>query len=336
MLLATQKRKQRLTMIVLTLLLIVTFIVAIGTGSSALGFDRLFPTLFGNGSFKESFTLFEVRLPRIIVTLLAGMALALSGSILQSVTRNDLADPGIIGIHSGAGIGVALFYLYVPTQILSLTFLLPLAAFGGAVITAIIIYIFSYERGVGLQPIRLILIGVGFSMALSGIMIFIFSAVDPFKVEFITKWMSGNIWGADWPYIWALLPWLLLLIPYTLYKSNRLNILTMSEHTAIGLGISLNRERITLMLTAVALAASAVSVAGSVAFIGLMAPHLAKAIVGPRHQLFMPVSLLLGGLLLLIADLLSRLLFQPTSLPAGIMVAIIGAPYFVYLLMKKI
>lgn len=329
-------KKQKIVLAILAMLIILLIIIGMGTGSSALGFDSLWNTLLGNGTFKQSFTLFEIRLPRIIITLLAGMGLALSGAVLQSISRNDLADPGIIGIHSGAGLGVALFYLFAPTGLFGITFLLPIAAFIGAMLTAILIYLFSYERNVGLQPIRLVLIGVGFSLALSGVMIFIFSAVEPFKVEFITKWMSGNIWGADWPYVYSLLPWLVVLIPIVLIKSNTLNILTMSEPSAISLGVNLNRERLILMLAAVALAASAVSVAGSVAFIGLMAPHIAKALVGPRHQLFLPVCLLLGGLLLLLADQLSRWIFNPTPLPAGIMVAFIGAPYFIYLLLKKV
>ncbi|GAE29659.1 ABC-type Fe3+-siderophore transport system [Halalkalibacter hemicellulosilyticusJCM 9152] len=204
-----------------------------------------------------------------------------------------------------------------------------------ALLTAVAIYAFSYSRQTGLQPIRLVLIGVGFSMALSGVMIVLFSSVDPFKVDFIARWLAGNIWGDDWPFIWAILPWLILLIPFTLYKASRLNILSLGEHVAKGVGISLEKERILLLLTAVALAASAVSVTGGIAFIGLMAPHMAKALVGPRNQLFLPVALLLGGWLLLLADTIGRNLIDPDGLPVGIMVALIGAPYFVYLLIRK-
>lgn len=130
-------------------------------------------------------------------------------------------------------------------------------------------------------------------------------------------------------------PWLLVLIPFTLYKANRLNLLSLSEPVAIGIGVSIEKERIILLLTAVALAASAVSVTGGIAFIGLIAPHMAKALVGPRNQLFIPIAILLGGWLLLFADTLGRNLADPDGLPAGIMVAIIGAPYFMYLLLKK-
>lgn len=166
-------------------------------------------------------------------------------------------------------------------------------------------------------------------------MIVIISSADRAKVDFIAKWIAGNIWGTDWPFIWALLPWLLLLVPFTLYKSLRLNLLSLSEVSAIGVGLNLERERIVLILVAVAAAASAVSVTGGIAFIGLMAPHIAKSLVGPRNQMFIPVAVLLGGWLLLIADTVGRNLVSPDGIPAGIMVALIGVPYFAYLLIKK-
>jgi iron complex transport system permease protein len=225
--------------------------------------------------------------------------------------------------------------LFFPIEAGSFVYLLPLIAFVGALLTAILIYVFSFKKNVGLQPVRLVLIGVGFSMALSGVMIVLISSADRVKVDFIAKWLAGNIWGTDWPFIWALLPWLVILIPFTLYKANRLNILGLSEPVAIGVGVSIEKERIILLLTAVALAASAVSVTGGIAFIGLMAPHIAKSLVGPRNQLFIPVAILIGGWLLLFADTLGRNLFDPDGIPAGIMVALIGAPYFMYLLMKK-
>ncbi|MFA9456510.1 FecCD family ABC transporter permease [Halalkalibacter sp. AB-rgal2] len=328
-------KRQRLLIGLLLLLIFLTAFVGIGLGYSSVSFNRIVPTILGHGTFKEEFVFFSIRLPRIIVTILAGMALALSGAILQGITRNDLADPGIIGINSGAGVGVAVFYLFFPIDAATFTYLLPLIAFMSALLTAVAIYAFSYSRQTGLRPVRLVLIGVGFSMALSGVMIVLFSSVDPFKVDFIARWLAGNIWGDDWPFIWAILPWLILLIPFTLYKASRLNILSLGEQVAKGVGISLEKERILLLLTAVALAASAVSVTGGIAFIGLMAPHMAKALVGPRNQLFLPVALLLGGWLLLLADTIGRNLIDPDGLPAGIIVALIGAPYFVYLLVRK-
>jgi len=329
------RRRQRLIFLLLSLLLLSTIVVGIGLGPASLSYDRLLPTLLGQGSFKEDFVLFSLRLPRIVITLLAGMALALSGSILQGITRNELADPGIIGINTGAGVAVAIFFLYFPVDVGSFIYGLPVAAFLGALVTAVAIYALSYDRNRGLQPIRLILTGVGFSMALSGIMVILISSTKREKVDFIAKWLAGNIWGTDWTFVYALLPWLIVLIPFTLYKANKLNLLALNEPIAIGVGVSIEKERIQLLLTAVALAASAVSVTGGISFIGLMAPHIARALVGPRHQWFLPIALLIGGFLLVLADTIGRNIAGPDGVPAGIVVALIGAPYFIYLLLKK-
>ncbi|MGE6553604.1 FecCD family ABC transporter permease [Exiguobacterium artemiae] len=329
------RNRQRLIFLLLSLLLLGTIVISIGLGPASLSYDRLLPTLLGQGSFKEDFVLFSLRLPRIIITLLAGMALALSGSILQGITRNELADPGIIGINTGAGVAVAIFFLYFPVDVGSFIYGLPVAAFLGALVTAVAIYALSYDRNRGLQPIRLILTGVGFSMALSGIMVILISSTKREKVDFIAKWLAGNIWGTDWTFVYALLPWLIVLIPFTLYKANKLNLLALNEPVAIGVGVSIEKERIQLLLTAVALAASAVSVTGGISFIGLMAPHIARSLVGPRHQWFLPIALLIGGFLLVLADTIGRNIADPDGVPAGIVVALIGAPYFIYLLLKK-
>lgn len=328
-------RKQQVVLALLVLLMLVTILVGLSVGASPVSINRLLPTILGHGSFEDNFVLFSVRLPRILITMLSGMALALSGAVLQGITRNELADPGIVGINSGAGVGVTVYFLFAPINVETFAYVIPLIAFAGALITAVLIYVFSYTRGEGVQPIRLVLVGVGFSMALSGLMIVLISSVDREKVDFIAKWLAGNVWGTDWPFVLALLPWLIILVPYVLLKSRELNLLAMSESTAIGTGVVVNKDRILLMLAAVALAASAVSVTGGIAFIGLMAPHIARALVGPRHQQFVPVSILIGGWLLLLADTLGRNLVQPSGIAAGIMVAFIGAPYFLYLLLKE-
>lgn len=329
------RNKQRLLLFLLFVLIVLTIIIGMGLGDAPLFYDRLIPTLLGQGTFKEHFILFSIRLPRLIITILAGMALALSGAILQGITRNDLADPGIVGIHSGAGVAVAILFLYIPIEPGIFVYIIPLVAFIGALLTACFIYLFSYNRTSGLVPVRLVLVGIGFSMALSGTMIVLISSAEWQKVEFIAKWLAGNIWGDDWPFIWAFLPWLAILIPFILYKANRLNLLGLNQPAAIGVGVSVEKERIILLLTAVALAAAAVSVTGGISFIGLMAPHMAKALVGPRNQLFIPLAVLIGGWFLLVADTIGQHLIEPNGIPAGIMVALIGAPYFMYLLLKK-
>ena len=327
--------KQVVAIAIVLLLILATFVASTAIGSGALSFDRLLQTLFGHGTTKENLVLFSIRLPRIVVTLLAGMGLALSGAILQGVTRNDLADPGVVGINAGAGVAIAAFFLYYPMDPKTFAYALPLVAFAGALATAALIYLFSYSKGTGLQPVKFLLVGVGFALALSGLMIVLISSADPRKVDFIAKWLAGNVWGADWPFVWALLPWLVVLLPYTLYKSNALNLLAMDEAVAVGTGVSVGRDRLILLAVAVALAAAAVSVTGGVAFVGLMAPHIAKAIVGRRHQVYVPVAVLMGGWLLLFADTVGRHLVEPAGIPAGVMVALIGGPYVLYLLLRK-
>ncbi|WP_058303435.1 FecCD family ABC transporter permease [Gorillibacterium timonense] len=328
-------RRQRLILLALLALILVTLWIAAGWGYSSLSYNRLLPVLFGYGTKKEEFVLFSIRLPRIFITLLAGMGLALSGAILQRLTKNDLADPGIIGINSGAGLGVAIFFLYMPIDPGSFVYALPFAAFAGAFLTAVLLYAFSYRKGEGMQPIRLVLVGIGFSLALSGVMIVLISSSERQKVDFIAKWLAGSIWGTDSVFIWALLPWLLLLVPFTLLKANSLNLLELSDTVSIGVGLPIHRERMLLLLAAVALAASSVSVTGGISFIGLMAPHIARALVGPRNQLSLPVALLTGGWLLLVADTIGRNLADPNGIPAGIVAAFIGAPYFLYLLIRQ-
>lgn len=318
---------------VLALLIAATAAVALSTGDAPLSYNRIVPTLLGYGSMEEEFILFSLRLPRLFITLLAGMALALSGAVLQGLTRNDLADPGVLGINAGAGAGVALFFLFFPIEAGTFLYALPLVAFTGAILTAVAIYTISHKKTTGLQPVPFILTGVGMSMALSGLMIVLISAADRTKVDFIARWLSGNIWGDDWPFIWAVLPWLAAGTLVALYRAKHLNILHLGDPVSIGVGVHVRRERLVLMTTAIAVAAAAVSVTGGISFIGLMAPHIAKSIVGPRHERVIPASMLIGGWLLLVADTIGRnVLAEP--LPAGVIVSLIGAPYFIYLLMN--
>ncbi|MED4979588.1 iron ABC transporter permease [Geobacillus stearothermophilus] len=319
---------------VLALLIAATAAVALSTGDAPLSYNRIVPTLLGYGSMEEEFILFSLRLPRLFITLLAGMALALSGAVLQGLTCNDLADPGVLGINAGAGAGVALFFLFFPIEAGTFLYALPLVAFTGAILTAVAIYAISYKKTTRLQPVPFILTGVGMSMALSGLMIVLISAADRTKVDFIARWLSGNIWGDDWPFIWAVLPWLAAGTLVALYRAKHLNILHLGDPVSIGVGVHVRRERLVLMTTAIAVAAAAVSVTGSISFIGLMAPHIAKSIVGPRHERVIPASMLIGGWLLLAADTIGRnVLAEP--LPAGVIVSLIGAPYFIYLLLKR-
>ncbi|MGF7086362.1 ABC-type Fe3+-siderophore transport system permease subunit [Kroppenstedtia sanguinis] len=165
-------------------------------------------------------------------------------------------------------------------------------------------------------------------------MIILISSAEREKVDFIAKWLTGSVWGVDWPFVWAILPWILILVPFVRIKSNQQNLLSMDEPVAIGVSLQMNRERL-LLLAAVALAAAATSVTRGIAFVGLMAPHLAKAVIGHRTQLYLPLCLLLGGWLLLVADTIGRNMVVPEGIPARVIVSMIGAPYFIYLLFKR-
>ncbi|WP_102028182.1 FecCD family ABC transporter permease [Salirhabdus sp. Marseille-P4669] len=322
-------------MIISILLFLVVLTFSISVGNSSVSIGRIVPTLLGQGTFKEEFVLFTVRLPRVLVLAFSGMALAIAGSLLQTITRNDLADPGIIGINAGAGVGITVFYLFVKTEIQHYAYVLPLIAFISAMLTAVCIYFFSYQKGKGIVPVKLVLIGVGFASALSGLMMILVSSAERHEVEFISQWLAGNIWGTDWPFVYAILPWLILSLPMLYFKTNTLDIIAMSEPVARGLGVQINRDRLLFIFIAVALAAAAVSITGGISFIGLMAPHIAKGLVGPIHKHFLPLALLVGATLLILADTIGRILLESSTIPAGIVAAFIGAPYFIYLLIKK-
>jgi iron complex transport system permease protein len=329
------RRRQKWLIIALFALILITIVVSLGLGYASLSYDRLIPTLIGKGTFKEEFILFSLRLPRILITLLTGMALALSGAILQAITQNDLADPGIIGINSGAGMAITVYFLFAPLDVGNFAYLIPCIAFAGALATSALIYITAYDRKTGLHPIRLVLVGVGFSAALSGGMVLLMSSAEEQKVDFVAKWLAGTVWGTDWAFILAVLPWLILLVPFAMYKMNQMNLLSLDEALAIGLGVRTQRERLLLLLAAVALAAAGTSVTGGIAFVGLMAPHLAKVMIGHRAQLYLPICILLGGWLLLLADTIGRNAVDPDGIPAGVVVSLIGAPYFIYLLTRN-
>ncbi len=329
------KNRQNKILFCLLVSIFTLIILSLGIGYSSVSFDRLIPTLLGNGTFKETFVIFSIRFPKIIILILTGAALSLSGAILQTITKNDLADPGIIGINSGAGVAITILFLFIPVNSQSFIYILPLIAFLGALVTALLIYLFSYEKHYGINPQKMLLVGIGFSMALSGLMILLVTSSERSKLEFITKWLNGSIWGNDWSFVWAILPWIIILIPYSIYKSNCLNILTLKKETAISLGINLNKERTILFLIAISLASISVAVTGALAFIGLIAPHLAKILTSSRAQSYIPVTILIGILLLLTSDFIGRNILKPQGIPTGIILSIIGAPYFIYLIYKN-
>ena len=303
------------------------------------GYIKLSPlevirTLFGFGTDKQQLILFEFRLPRIIISILVGMGLAVSGCVLQGISRNALADPGILGINAGAGLAVMLFISFFPSTTATPVFLLPVLAFTGAGVTAVIIYSLAYKRHEGISPMRLLLTGVAVAAGISSAMIVLTLRLSPENYQFVATWLAGSIWGSNWKFVLALLPWIVVLMPFVFSKARVLNVLNLGDLTATGLGASIEKERRVLLAAAVGLAGASVSVSGGIGFVGLIGPHLARQLVGARHQFLLPAAALTGGLLVLIADTIGRWILQPSEIPAGIVVAVIGAPYFLYLLSR--
>lgn len=331
----TRRIREVSILAILAVFIIIMFIISMNTGFMRLSPIDVLHTLLGEGTKQQKLILFDFRLPRIVISLLIGAGFAVSGSILQGLSRNALAEPSTLGINAGAGFAVLIFISFVPATTAAPIFVLPLLALAGAALTATLIYFLSYRRADGLSPTRLILIGIAVGAGIYAFQLILSLRLDPQNYQFVAIWLAGKIWGGDWRFVLALLPWILILLPFAFYKARVLNVLNLGDETSKGLGMPLERERLLLLAAAVALAGSCVSVSGGIGFVGLIAPHLARRLVGPRHQIQLPAAALIGALLLLTGDTIGRWILQPTEIPTGIVVAIIGAPYFLYLLAKS-
>ena len=329
-----KQRRAAVVASIFTVLLIVLFLVSLNTGVIRIDPVTVIKTIFGSGEPRDELLLFEFRLPRITIAVLIGMGLAVSGAVLQGIVKNPLADPGIIGINAGAGLAVMLFVSYFSTELGNSVFIMPILAFIGAGAAAVVIYAFSYKKDEGVSPIRLILVGVAVAAGISALMIVLTLKLDPRTYDFVATWLAGSIWGSNWNFVLALLPWLVVLIPFVYMKSRVLDVLNLGDHTAVSLGMNLEKERRILLAAAVGLAAASVSVSGGIGFVGLIAPHMTRRLVGNKHKYVIPICALIGAVLVLTADTLGRVILQPAEIPTGVVVAIIGAPYFLYLLAK--
>lgn len=333
------KAKQKKFIVLISLLFIltiITFIISLNLGVVRIAPIDVFKTLMGQGTARDQLVLIDFRLPRMVLALLIGAGLAVSGAILQGVTKNELADPGILGINTGAGFMVILFIYFFQGSMNSVStlgiFLMPLFALVGAVLAAFLIYVLAWKKGI--DPVRLILVGIGVNSGFGAAIVIFQLKMNPQDFMQAAVWLSGDIWGTNWKFVAILAPLILLLIPFALYKAHILNIMNLGDQVATGLGIHVEKERRILLLAAVALAGFSVAAGGGIAFLGLVAPHIAKRLIGPKHQLFLPLTAVLGSFVLLLADTIGKNLLAPTQIPVGIVVAIFSAPYFIFLLMK--
>ncbi|WP_374707306.1 MULTISPECIES: Fe(3+) dicitrate ABC transporter permease subunit FecD [Rodentibacter] len=306
-------------------LLIFLLVMSLRLGAYTLSLNELFAALDSHD--KNYFTLVEYRLPRTLLAVVIGGSLAISGVLVQSVVRNPLASPDILGINNAAGLVAIAALIFLP----QLTFYwIPLFAFIGGTLSFILLWIIC---GFHFRPIKMAIIGVSLSSLWAAISHYVM-LTNPVEINTAMLWLTGSLWGRSWAYAQVVLPWLLLLLPIPFFFSRDLDTLGLGESKASTLGVGVSRVQIIVLILAVALSTTAVAICGPIAFLGLVAPHLARRLVGGRHRNLLPASFFIGAILLQISDIIARIITPPTELPAGILTAIIGAPYFFYLLMR--
>jgi len=276
--------------------------------------------------------LFSIRAPRSVVAILMGMALGASGAVLQGILKNPLADPYILGISSGASLAAALGIM-AGAAFLG-TFTIPLLAFIGALATGIIVGIMGWQRG-GLWPERILLAGVGLSFLFSAMLMLIMSISSDEGLRAAMLWIFGDLSMSEWSKIPYGLVFVAAGVIVSLFRAKALNALILGDEFAHSLGFSPRRERLVLFVSVGLLTAASVSLGGMIGFIGLLVPHIMRFFIGSDNRLLIPCSALGGGALLCIADVISKTVLPPMELPAGIVTAIIGSPYFLYLLRRK-
>lgn len=319
-------------------LLVAAAFLSLCWGSFEISVPQVIQVLLGNGTKMQNTAVFTIRLPRILVGIFVAAALAISGGILQTMTKNPLADPGIIGINAGGAVA-AVLYIQLQTNTYyselkeNSIYVLPFLAILGSFLAALFIYLLSCKKG--LKPKRLLLMGIGVNAGLNAFLTFFTFRGGPGEYNKVLIWTTGSLWGAGWAYAKALIPVVVLVSAFVWWKSRRMDAMNFSDEIAIGWGLSVERERRTMLLCAVILAGAATAFAGNIAFLGLIAPHIARKLVGSRHRIFLPVSAGVAAVMLLLADVVSRNLFSPIEIPAGITVSVIGVPYFVYLMLKE-
>ncbi|AUS26563.1 FecCD family ABC transporter permease [Paenibacillus polymyxa] len=322
---------------IILLLSVLTLLVAIlsmNVGKMNLSPLEVLKVIIGEGTSKQNLIVFEFRLPRIVLSVLVGIGMGMSGCIMQSLLKNDMASPGTLGISSGSGLFVLLYITLFASEGLLSPIILPGLAFAGGLMAAFLIFMFAFRRGRDISPTGLILTGVAMGSGYSALSLLLTLRLDKQQYDFALRWQAGDLWGDDWNYIMVLLPWVLAICFYVFYRSNTLNTLNLGNQTASGLGVAIKREFIGLTIAAVALASGSVALGGNFFFVGMVSPHLARRLVGPNHKLLLPTTALVGSLVILIADTLTRTISFGADIPTGIIITILVTPYFLYLLSK--
>lgn len=330
--------RYRLILVTNGCLILAAIYSSLTNGTFDLTITDVFRAIFRIDPVPEhDLVIFDFRLPRIVIAGLVGLGLGIAGAVIQGITRNGLADPGILGINAGAGAAIVLFMYFFQGQVTGtgwfFILIVPLFGLIGGLGVSLLIYFFSWKGG-RLDPQRLLLSGIAIGSGIGAFSLFLSLKMNASDFEMATVWISGSIYNANWNYIISMLPWLVVLIPVIYKKAYLLDLFQLEETNIKSLGVSVEKEKSILLLSSIGLVSACVSVSGSIGFVGLMAPHIAKRLVGIHHNRVIPVCGAVGMLLVIVSDFIAKTVFAPAELPVGIVISIIGVPYFLYLLTK--
>ncbi len=336
-------KQQKLIYIVLALVALVIglTLVSLLYGSAAITATNVWQAMIGQPLIKTEYDIiWQLRLPRTLLALIVGVHFALSGVILQTIIRNPLADPGILGVSSGAGFAIVCSLLLLDwlnsalgfTNAISLQWLPVAALFGGFIVAMMVL---SLSKASGFNPTRLALNGIAVAAIFQGAVIWIVVVWGGGRTETTLLWLSGSFYGRDFSHLWLILPWSLLALIGLTVIFTPLKLLRFSDTTASTLGLHVSYWRLAAILLAVLLAASAIAVSGPVGFVGLIVPHITRLLIGNNLMKLLLVSALVGASLMLSADIISRLVISPRELPAGIITTLIGIPFLLFILQKR-
>jgi len=311
------------------ILAVVAIIISMVFGSADITLEKIWHTLWTSQLVDtQDMVIWNIRFPRNIVAALVGANLAVSGAILQAVMKNPLSDPQIVGVSSGAGLAGVIIFILFPW----LEHIVPLFAFVGALGAALLVYALAWKNGI--RPTRIILAGVAVAAFLgSGISALLVFYGD--RVQGALLWMVGGLAARSWNQVELLVPYTIIGLVLAFLGSRRLTILSLGDETAKGLGLPVEQTRFTMTAVAAFLAASAVSVAGLIGFVGLIIPHVTRMFIGTDYRFLLPGSAALGAAILVISDTIGRVVFSPVEVPVGIIMAFFGAPFFLYLLRRE-
>ncbi|MDM8128053.1 iron ABC transporter permease [Paraclostridium benzoelyticum] len=320
--------KRYLTIGLSLVLLLILLILLTTVGSVNLSFTEIINALINNDNKMVTTIVYKMRLPRNILAALVGANLAVSGVLLQSVMKNPLADPGITGVSSGASVAAIFILLLLPQY----TGILPIAAFIGGAIACILVFLMAYKNG--LKPGRIVLAGVAINTILGGVISYL-STMYSDRIQSAMLWLNGSLATKTWADVEMLFIYSIVGLVVSLFLIRSANVLQLGDDSATNLGFNVNLTRLLISGVAVFLAATSTAVVGIISFVGLIVPHISRMIMGSDHKFTIPFSMILGSIVLLVADTLSRTIGGAVEIPVGVIMSIVGGPFFLYLLRKR-